>query len=154
MPSRGFTLLELVVSVAILGIGLAMAMQIFSGGLNNIHRMDLSHRAMTHAENVMNQILSDEAIRGPLEMTGDLDEDFYYSVVVDHWEEPRERLAVEEEIDPGMYLLSVVVDIHFRDDRRGRLYRTVSLKGVAKETHRTAPMSPMDAIQQLFGAGR
>ena len=52
--NRGFTLLEVVVAVAILGIGMGVAMQIFSGGLKNVHRISQAHRAMNHAENIMN----------------------------------------------------------------------------------------------------
>ena len=62
--SRGFTLLEIVVALAILGMGVAVMMQIFSGGLKNIYRMHMAHHAMGHAENVMNQILSNQAITG------------------------------------------------------------------------------------------
>jgi len=62
--TRGFSLLEIVVALAILGMGVAVVMQIFSGGLKNIHRIDMAHQAMNHAENVMNEILSNEAVRG------------------------------------------------------------------------------------------
>ena len=55
--ARGFTLLEVIAALAILGIAVGVMMQIFSGGLKNIHRIDMAHRAMHHAENVMNQVL-------------------------------------------------------------------------------------------------
>ena len=51
--SSGFTLLEVVVALAILGVSVAIVMQIFSGGLKNLRRIDLAHRAMSHGENVM-----------------------------------------------------------------------------------------------------
>ena len=69
MNRRGFTLLEVVVATALLGIGVGVAMQVFSGGLKNIQRIDMAHRAMNHAENVMNEILSDQSITGPTEIS-------------------------------------------------------------------------------------
>lgn len=151
--ASGFTLLEVVIGIAILGIGLAVAMQAFSGGLKNIHRVDLAQRAMNHAENVMNEILSDDSIRDPEQLSGDLDEDFNYTAVVDRWEEPQSRVALDV-TDPNIYLLSVVVDIHFKNDPHGKMYRAVCLKAVSKENPQNPQGNPPGAIQQLFGSGR
>lgn len=136
--------------MAILGISVAAAMQIFSGGLNNVRRIEMAHRAMNHAENVMNEILIDGDIIGPLELAGDLDEDFSYSAVVDYWEPPEPTLQldiVQNRID----LLSVVVDIRFKNDRFGKRYRAVCLKAVALEPNITGLGGAVDPIQQLFG---
>ena len=146
----GFTLLEIVVALAILGMGLGVVMQIFSGGLKNIHRIDMAHRAMNHAENVMNEILSDETIMGEMALADDLDEEFAYTAEVRHWEEPQDSLSIEV-AEPGAYLLSVRVDVHFKNDPHGKLYRTVCLKTVPAETGSPIRTSA-DAIRQLFGA--
>lgn len=147
---RGFTLLEVVVAVAILGLSVAVAMQIFSGGLKNVHRIDLAHQAMSHAENVLNQVLADESIFQPQELAGDLDENFRYVCRVDYWEPPEGRLALEParaKID----LLSVVVEVHFKNDRYGKLYRIATLKAVSSEPFQPGPVDPAEAIRQLFG---
>src|SRR5512146_3537286 len=110
---RGFTLLEVVVALAIMGIGVATALSIFSGSLKNLRRIDLAHRAMSHAEDVMNQILTDESIREPRTFSGDLDQDFNYTASVTLWEEPKERLALDI-TEPPAYILGVDVEIHFK----------------------------------------
>ena len=132
--SRGFTLLEVIVALAILGIAIGATMQIFSGGLKNIYRIDMAHRAMHHAENVMNEILADQDIRGPLQLAGDLDEEFDYLVEIDYWEDPDQGMLLKPEQQPPVYLLSVRVDVFFKNDSYGKLYRTACLKTVPNET--------------------
>lgn len=151
--SSGFTLLEIVVAVAILGIGVAMALQIFSGGFKNIYRMEQAYRAMNHAENVMNEVLSDQTIVSPTDFSGELDQDFSYSVTVTDWEIPGDGLFPEVE-NQRILLLKVEVDVHFQGDPNGRLYRAVSLKSVSLEPLGSSPVQPSDAIRQLFGGGQ
>ncbi|MCZ6878387.1 MAG: type II secretion system protein [Acidobacteria bacterium] len=146
---RGFTLLEVVVALAILGVTAGVVMQIFSGGLNNIHRIDLAHRAMNHAENVMNEILSDESIYEATQLAGDLDEEFAYTAEVNYWEEPEETLSIDV-TEPPVHLLSVMVDVHFKNDARGKFYRTMCLKTVPSEPGRRL-QTPADAVRRLFG---
>ena len=149
--NRGFTLLEVVVAVAILGVGVGAAMQIFSGGLKNIHRVEMAHRAMNHAENIMNEILSDEAIIGPTQISADLDEDFSYSAEVDYWDAPESELALNP-VETRIELLSVVVDVHFKNDPNGKKYRAICLKSVSLLPEGGGPLGTMpNPLQQLFG---
>ena len=148
----GFTLLEIVVALAILGVTVAVVMQIFSGGLKNIRRIDMAHQAMNHAENVMNEILSDESIQGATSLSGDLDEEFSYTAEVNDWEEPEQNLVIDI-VEPPVNLLSVSVEVHFKNDARGKLYRTVCLKTVPREPG-SGPRTPADAVRQLFGRGQ
>jgi general secretion pathway protein I len=152
--AAGFTLLEIVVAVAILSMGMTVALQIFSGGLKNIRRIDLAHQAMRHAENVMNDVLSNQEIRMPATMSGNLDEEFTYIAAVEYWQEPRDRVSLNI-VDPGVYLLKVTVDIHYRNDPGGKHYRTVCLKTVSERQEPFSPLGgPGDAIRQLFGGGQ
>jgi general secretion pathway protein I len=148
--TRGFTLLEIVVALAILGMGVTVVMQIFSGGLKNIHRIDMAHQAMNHAENVMNEILSDEAIAGEVSFADDLDEEFAYTAEVRYWEAPEDQLTIEL-VEPRVSLLSVQVDVHFRNDPNGKLYRAVCLKTIPNESSGPVRTSA-NAIQKLFGS--
>ena len=147
---RGFTLLEIVVAVGILGVSVAVAMQIFSSGFQNLRRIELAHRAMNHAENVMNELLSDDSLDQPARFSGDLDEEFRYTAQVDYWEEEREQLALDAS-QPGGYLLGIEVNIHFKNDRRGKRYRTVCLKALREEGAPSGAATPGDTIRQLFG---
>lgn len=151
MRKRGFTLLEVVVATALLGIGVGVTMQIFSGGLNNIRRIDLAHRAMNHAENIMNQVLSDQAITGPTQLSGDLDEDFSYSATVDYWTPPGEQGLQLDVTQNPIELLSVVVDIRFKHDRHGKHYRAVCLKALSLQTDQGGLIPTGNPLQRLFG---
>ncbi len=149
--NNGFTLLEIVVALAILGVTVGVVMQIFSEGLKNIRRIDMAHQAMNHAENVMNEILSDESIQGATSFSGDLDEEFSYTAEVSDWEEPEQNLSLDI-TDPRVNVLRVRVDVHFTNAVHGKLYRTVCLKTVPSEPG-TGPRTPADAVRQLFGRG-
>ena len=146
---NGFTLLEVVVAIAILGAGVALALQIFSGGLNNIQRIEMAHEAMYHGENVMNDLLADRDLREPANFSGDINDEFGYSAVVDYWDPPESMMSLQTP-EEKMFLLQVVVDVHFKNDRRGKIYRLTSLKGVSQDSGQPY-QDPADAIRRLFG---
>lgn len=140
-PCRGFTLLEVVVATAVLAIGVAAAMQVFSGGLANLHHIEMSHRAMSHAENIMSRLLADEDIRGPYHESGDLDDDFFYEAQADYWEDPNPSSTMLDpalpaaSLVPRVYLLSISVTIGFKNPKNNveRQYRAWCLKSVSEE---------------------
>lgn len=131
--AKGFTLIEVVVALAILGISIAIVMQIFAGGLKNLHRIDLAHRAMSHGENVMNAILSDPELVDAGSLSGELDDDFRYTAEITDWESPEDQGLSLDLTDPGIRLLQVTVVIHFVNNRFGKMYRLTSLKAISEE---------------------
>ncbi len=143
---KGFTLLEVAVALALLVIGLAITMEVFSGGFKNIHRVDFAHRAMSHGENVMNEILTNEEISGPTRLSGDLDEDFSYSAEVTDWEEPSEKLNIDVVV-PNVRLLKIDLKIQFKNDRFGKYYQLRCLKAISLQGDVNQVVDP---IQQLF----
>jgi prepilin-type N-terminal cleavage/methylation domain-containing protein len=56
-PSAGFTLLEIAVSLAILGIGIVAVMQIFGGSLRLQDRASRETRAVLYARALMDELL-------------------------------------------------------------------------------------------------
>ena len=150
--SSGFTLLEVVIALAIVGVSVAIVMQIFSGGLKNLRRIDLAHRAMSHAENVMNEILADGEIIGAGGMSGELDNEFRYTAEVTEWEIPQEQLSLEL-VAPTSRLLQVTVLIHFVNDRFGKSYRLSTLKTVSNQNLPQSLADPGNPMQQRRGRG-
>ncbi len=146
----GFTLLEVAVALAILVVGVTVVMQIFSGGFKNIRRIDLAHRAMSHGENVMNRILTDDGISGPTTLSGDLDDEFSYTAEVTDWEEPDQDLSLDV-TTVSVRLLKVAVEIHFKNDRFGKIYQLRCLKAVSEVDQNGVVQDP---IQQLFQGNR
>ncbi|HEY3132112.1 MAG TPA: type II secretion system protein [Acidobacteriota bacterium] len=126
---RGFSLLEVVVALAIVSIGITVALQLFSGALKNVRKMDLAGQAMNYAENVMNEILSDETIKGPITRHDDLDDNFRWEAMVQDFEIP-EQARWDGRTQFPMKLLSVRVDVIYKNDKNGKLYRLVCLKPV------------------------
>jgi general secretion pathway protein I len=153
----GFTLIEVVVALAVLGISLATVLQIFSGGLKNIHRIDQAHRAMAHGENVMNELLTNQDINQPTQVAGDLDEDFAYSADVMDWEVPEplldQGMGMETQTGPNIRLLNIHVRVHFKHDRFGKMYQLVCLKAVSEMFEPGMQGLRGDPIRQLFGGG-
>ncbi len=145
----GFTLLEVLVAVSILGLGVAVTMQTFSGGLKNVRRIDLAHRAMGHAENVMNRLLSDEDLVSPIQLDGNLDEEFDYTATVDFWEPPRQGLSLQIALPP-VNLLLLEVRVRYKNDPNGKVYTARCLKLVpdpyAAPANRTGSQSEMERI--------
>ncbi len=145
--SSGFTLIEVVVALAILGVSVAIVMQIFSSGLKNLRRIELAHRAMSHAENVMNEVLADREVIGSGAMSGELDDEFRYTAQVTEWEMPQEQLSLELAV-PTSLLLQVTVQIHFVDDRFGKSYRLSTLKTVSTSGLPQSLADPGNPLQQ------
>ncbi|GAB4237226.1 MAG: hypothetical protein Kow00109_11110 [Acidobacteriota bacterium] len=149
----GFTLLEVVVATALLSVGVGMAFQLFSAGLGNVERIERAHRAMEHAENVMNELLSDQNVIGPLHVSADLDDEFRYTATVDYWQPPSEGGLSLDLAQPRVDLLIIVVDVHFKNDRLGKVYRTSCLKAVGRPLEgETGPGVPSgNPLQRFFG---
>ena len=144
--SAGFTLLEVVVSLALLSIAVGAILQIFSGGFKNIHRIEMAHRAMAHGENVMSELLADGALTEATSLAEDLDEDFRYVATLQDWEPPVDKLMVDVTEDQ-IRLLEIQVRIYFKNDRFGKYYELASLKAISNIED---GIGTGDAIRQLF----
>ncbi len=149
----GFTLLEVLVAVSILGLGVAVTMQTFSGGLKNVRRIDLAHRAMGHAENIMNRLLSDEDLVGPIQLDGNLDDEFDYTATVDFWEPPRRGLPLEIAVPP-VNLLLLEVRVRYKNDSRGKFYTARCLKLVPDPNAAPGRRGSQSEMERILRGGR
>jgi general secretion pathway protein I len=128
--SLGFSLLEVIVALAMVGIGITLALQLFSGALKNVKKIDLAGQAMNHAENVMNEFLADETIKGPITRNDDIDENFRWIAEIEEFQIPEQNRWDPQQQPFPMKLLSVKVDVLYKNDKNGKMYRLICLKPV------------------------
>ncbi|HEY2933290.1 MAG TPA: hypothetical protein VGK99_16235 [Acidobacteriota bacterium] len=121
--------MEIVVALAVVSVGITLALQLFSGAIKNVRKIDLAGQAMNHAENVMNEILSDETIKGPMTRHDDLDENFRWVAEVQDYQIPEMSRWDPQQPFP-LKLLNVRVDVIYKNDKNGKLYRLSCLKPV------------------------
>lgn len=74
LNDRGFSLIEVVIAVVIVGITFAAIMQAFSQTIRSIDRVDVYQVALQHAQNKMNELLLDDTVIGDGILTGACDE--------------------------------------------------------------------------------
>jgi general secretion pathway protein I len=82
---RGFTLIEVLVAAAVLGITASALFGLFSKSLFNIGRVEELHRYELAAQNVMNRVLMLQTLPGGGEAGGVLDGGARWSVTVQPW---------------------------------------------------------------------
>ncbi len=71
LDSDGFTLFEVLVSIAILSIAVVTILQLFSANLRNIGKSDEYVKATIKAESIMREILDEELEEGTFSKTTD-----------------------------------------------------------------------------------
>lgn len=78
---RGFTLLEVLVALAVFSISLVVVMEVFSANLRNLFVAENQVYAATRAEYLMREVLSSEGLtEGPI--TGTTDDGYRYEILV------------------------------------------------------------------------
>jgi general secretion pathway protein I len=81
LSTTGFTLIEIVIAIAILGIGLTVIMELFSGGLRLAKTSEEYTRAMSYARIKMEEITSKQDIQEGAD-EGEFDKTFHWEVDV------------------------------------------------------------------------
>ena len=109
----GFTLLEVIVALAILSIGVTMTLSLISGSLRNIRNAQLRGRVVQHAETVMEIVLLDDTIREATTLPGDFQDGTRWLAKV---EEYQQQESVDQTLTPQqavlpMRLLSYTVEV-------------------------------------------
>ncbi len=121
----GFTLLEVLVSVAILGIAVAMVLQLFSADLRALSASGDYVTAAAKAEAKMREILDDSALteRGGSETTSD---GYRIDVSVT-------RALTKRTENLPVILLEVSVAVHWTKGAKERMFSLRTLKMVTKK---------------------
>ncbi len=120
----GFTLIEVIVAIAVLAISLTMVMQLFSGGLR-LSRASCDYtRAIVHAKDKMEELYID-----PVQGSGEFEDGFKWESEVSPAEEPQET-PDESDIN----LLKLKVKIFWSNiANQQKSVELVSLKTAEKE---------------------
>lgn len=99
--SSGFSLIEVIVSISLLSIALAVIIQVYSMNMRNVRKADLYTQAIIHARSVMEETLALDEIDETSE-TDDIDDRFEVNKSI-------ARLPAEEEDLAETYEITVNV---------------------------------------------
>jgi general secretion pathway protein I len=124
--TTGFTLIEVVIALAILGIGLTVIIELFSGGLRLARTSEEYTKAMNFAHMKMEEITSQQKIEeGSNEGKCD-DDTFRWQVKI----KKTDLLPIEKDSDfkPPIELFQVIVDILWQSGSKERSARIESYK--------------------------
>ena len=129
--TAGFTLIEVVVALAILGVGLTVIMELFSGGLRLARTSEEYTKAMNFARTKMEEIISKQNIEEGTD-EGKCDDDTF------HWQvkiKKADILPIEKDSDfkPPVELFQVRVDIFWKSGSKERSASIESYKASKTE---------------------
>ena len=139
---RGFTLIEVVVAVAILGLSSSALFGLFSTSVDNLRRIEKLHRYHLAAVEVMNRVLLLSALPADGQAGGRLSQiDADWTVRVEPW--------IPESFDgrPEQAVVKIVVEIEF-DGHSGR--RNINLETVKPTSLTYTPQDFQRAIDDVF----
>lgn len=115
LPSAGFTLLEVVVAMTIVGIGVVTLLEIFSTGLRLGSRSSATTEAMTYGRQAMDEILLRRKIEeGALQ--GSLNERARWKLGIEPVREPSDTLSLSS----AWELKEITLDMRVTDAGRDR----------------------------------
>lgn len=136
MKARGFTLIEVLVAVAILGIGLTVTLELFAGGLRLGRTSEEYTKAVNYARMKMEELAIKPEVAEGLE-EGSFDDTFRWQVEV----KKVDLLPVEDKPDfkPPVHFYQVQIDVIWKSgskERSTRLesYRTMKPKEEEKKS--------------------
>lgn len=116
----GFTLIEVIIAMAILGISLVLVMQLFAGGLRAARTSCDYSRAVLHAKDKMEDISNE-----PVQDSGEFDDGFKWETEVESYKEVK---------DEPFKLLKVKVRVMWPDVmKNSKTVELVGLKAVESE---------------------
>jgi general secretion pathway protein I len=115
----GFTLLEVLVALAVLSIGVTLTLSLISGSLRNIRKVQVRARIVQHAETVMETVLLDDSIRQPTTLPGDFEDGTRWIVKVEEYqqEEPGAQPLNPRQVDLPLRLFAYTVEVSGPDSK-------------------------------------
>jgi len=136
LKEQGFTLIEVVVAVAILGIALTVIIELFAGGLRLARVSKEYTKAVNYANAKMEEIASQETLEEGI-TEGEFDETFHWRVTMNKVN----LLQVEKpwEVKPPIQLFQIKVDVLWKPGSKERsasieTYRTTKVQDDEKKS--------------------
>ncbi|HEX5754799.1 MAG TPA: prepilin-type N-terminal cleavage/methylation domain-containing protein [Arenimonas sp.] len=136
-PSKGFTLLEVMLAFALLAVGLGLLLAIQSGGLRQVRQGALASEASLHAQSMLDSLGVLEPIE-PGRREGEFDGGrFRWALEISEVEDPAREavpplpgqpLLDEDALAMAPRLYRVVLDVAWGDARGGPSLRVVTLR--------------------------
>jgi general secretion pathway protein I len=128
---RGFTLIEVVVALAILGVGLTVIIELFSGGLR-LARASMEYtKAVNYARTKMEEIAVKPAVEEGTQEGESDDKAFRWQVAV----KKVDLLSIDKSMDyrPPIELFQVKIDVFWKSGSKERSTSFESLKAIKPE---------------------
>jgi general secretion pathway protein I len=113
LGESGFTLLEVLIALAILAVGVTLTLSLISGALANIRKVQVRARTIQHAETVMELTLLDESISRPTTLNGDFADGTRWIVRVSEYELPKiqQMLQPQQQVAMPVRLFAYSLEI-------------------------------------------
>ncbi len=110
---NGFTLLEVLITLAILSVGVTLTLSLISGALANIRKVQVRARTIQHAETVMELTLLDDSINHPTTLNGDFADGTRWTIRVSDYEIPKAQqlLQPQQPVEMPVKLLAYSLEI-------------------------------------------
>jgi hypothetical protein len=132
--------LEVLVSLTVLAVGIALAVSLISNSLGNIRKVEKRVQIVEHAGSVLELALLDDAIQGPTALDGDFADGTRWAVRVE--EHVVEDAAVRPPQNMPVKLLSYTVELSYPGsgsvDYRLRTLKLVPVQQGAGQSQATA----------------
>lgn len=123
--NSGFTLMEVLVSIAILSIGIVSIIQLFSQSLKSTHQSKLYSDAIFHARQKMDEVLTSwDLEEGMMEGEFEGNTMFLWEVSVT----PDESMDYSEGMNSQLITWLIYVKVKWREGLRDRYYDLTTLK--------------------------
>ncbi len=125
MRNRGFTLIEVIVALAILGIGLTVIIELFSGGLRLARVSEEYSKGVNYARSKMEEVMIQPALEEGTE-EGEFDDTYRWTVGI----EKVVLLSVPADIDlkPPVELFQIKINVQWKSGSKTRSTSVESYK--------------------------
>jgi general secretion pathway protein I len=107
----GFTLLEVLIALAVFAVGAALTLSLVSGSLAKIRKVQVRTRTIQHAQTVLELALLDESVKQPTTLQGDFEDGTRWMVHVTDYEIPLPPPPNMQPVQMPVKLLAYTVEV-------------------------------------------